>query len=201
MKRKIYISSFLLFCILGILSAQKTYRDSAWVDYIISQGGEYQISEQTLEDIRMGKLLNKNVFGNQYIEMLPELYRDTSLIQNNPSYGIQLFHISPAEVLMYQHTPDSLLIIKSAQLSAPNDVEIKEYFRIPLSQIENKVPYAIEMDLYHGAYTNFIVSKPILTFSSEEIIQNIFSPTERHKMQNRKNANAWKTYNMEDMDD
>ena len=202
MSRKLYVSTWLLFCVLGILSAQKNERDSTWMENIISRGGEYQISNQTLDDIRMGKLLNKNVFGNQYIEILPESYRDTSLIQNNPSYGIHLFHISPAEVLMFQHAPDSILIIKSALINKPNDVLVQEYIRIPLSQIENNVPLTInELEVYHGAFRNVIAPKPVLTFSAENILQNIFSPTERHKMENRKNANAWKTYNMEDMDE
>lgn len=202
MIRKLYLSAILFFCILGILSAQKNQRDSIWMESILSRGGEYQISSQTLEDIRQGKLFNKDVFRNEYIEILPESYRDTSLIQNNPSYGINLFHISPAEVLMYQHTPDSLFIIKSAQLSKPNDVLIQEYIRIPLSQIENSIPLTTtELDVYHGAYREFIMPKPVLTFSTEDILQYIFNPAERHKMQNRKNANAWKTYNMEDLSD
>jgi len=199
--RKIYLSVVFIFLILEILSAQINKKDSAWVSETVTQGGEYQISETLLEDIRRGKLQHIEIFNNEVPGAFPEAFENETVNKNSMLYGLNLLHLSPKEVLLYQYKPDSILIVKSAELGLPNHVLVKEYFQIPRSQLEIKEPYAIELNMYDGAFRNFIVSKPVVTFSTEEGLEEIFQPAERHKMNNHKDTDSWKHYNLEDMNE
>lgn len=201
MYRKLYLLTVFIFFMLGILSAQIDKRDSTWVANIVSQGGEYQISDQVLDDIRQGKLLNIELFNDGFSKTFPEVLKDKTITKNSMLYGLNLLHLSPTEALLYQNKPDSILIVKSAVLAIPDNVLVKEYFRIPRSLLETKKPYTIEPDVYDGSFRDFIVPKPIVTFSAEEGLEDIFQPDERHKKKNHKDADSWKNYNLEDMNE
>lgn len=199
--RKIYLSTIFIFFILGLLSAQINKRDSAWIAEIVSQGGEYQISDQLLDEIRQGKLLNIEIFNNEQLGPFPEVFKDKTIAKSSILCGLNLLHLSPAEALLYQNKPDSILIVKSALLGTPNNIMVKEYYQIPHSLLETKEPYTLELNMYDDTFKDFIVPKPIITFSAEQGLEDIFEPEERHKHKNHKDDNSWKHYNLEDMED
>jgi len=197
MERKKYVATIFVFFMAGMLSAQIDKKDSVWVADIISQGGEYEISDQVLKQIREGGLPNLEIFEDKSMPSSPELVEEETVAKDNQFLGLHALHLSPTDILLYRHKSDSVFIVKSATLSAPNNVWVKEYFQIPRSWLQPKVPYAIEQGVYNGSFMNFIVAKPILTFSAEEGLERIFSPEERHKTRDRKAEKILKNYESE----
>lgn len=170
---------------------------------------EYQLNQETLDAIRNGTLLHNDRAAMQPLlspSDLPvsrefgeirdpeHMFRDLSILQL-PFSGI----------LLYRYEPDSILIVRSAYLKDVDDVLVREYFRIPHSSIEITAPGADldvpDIEFVNGEWQGNLHPRTFAIFSAENGLEDLFEPTERHKRENRRNANAWKTYNMEDMDE
>ncbi|MCC8153074.1 MAG: hypothetical protein LIP01_01975, partial [Tannerellaceae bacterium] len=207
--RSIYIIILLNLLPYSTLSAQGVDRDSIWIQDIISNGGEYQLRPEVIEAIRNGTLLN---IGAPVSEPrlsssgLP-VSKDFDIIgaRDNMFDGLHILHLPSYGGMLYQYEPDSLLIIHSALLQDEENILVREYFRIPHTSIEITAPGADlllpDPEVIRGEWYGNLRARTFITVDAEEGLEEIFDPVERNKVRNRKNANAWKYYNMQEMDE
>ncbi|MCD7977223.1 MAG: hypothetical protein LUG51_08705 [Tannerellaceae bacterium] len=205
MNKKIF---FILVCIWtsGMLFSQTENRDSIQISPLLREGREYRLNDETLEAIRRGELINNRVLNPLGITTPSGTPLDTEYRKDQLFDNLNLLQIDRSGALLFQHREDSLLIVKSAIILPPQDIIVNEYFYIPnptyaeetISMDDSFIPGA---KVYDGRWIGTFNLGPHSSFSLENTLEEIFWPEERHKEINRRDANAWKYYNLQDMDD
>lgn len=207
--RGLYIFILLSLFTWGSVSAQWLEKDSLWVEDVISNGGEYRLNPETMEAIRNGTLLNSEMFKSAPVMAPGRLPISKEFpevgVQDSLFHGLNILHLPPSVVLLYQNEPDSILIINSAVLKEKDNILVTGFFRIPHTSVEITAPNADlllpDIELINGEWQGNLRARTFSVFSAEDGLEEIFEPTERQKAKNRRDANAWKTYNMQEMDD
>ncbi len=200
MWRIIIILTGLQFCLAGIVAAQSYEQDSVWVSDLLSRGGEYRLNEETWNAIRNGTLLKTDNSPFRFSPSTLPIVRDFEIKVDDKDMfeGLDLWHLSPDDVLLYRPLGDSILVIHSAAFTDYNTFLVKEYAKIPHSLVEvNEQDYLPEIQVWDGEWRGTLKGAARLDYSGEDVLEDVFSPTERHKHKNRKEADAWKYYNME----
>ncbi|MCD7938416.1 MAG: hypothetical protein LUG98_16275 [Tannerellaceae bacterium] len=195
--RQFIISVFVFICSSTAVLAQRVEQDSLWIRDVISNGGEYQLNPEVWDAIRNGTLLNANLPVSAPLGALP-------VMPVNTGFDLRIYHL-PNSSFLYRYDPVSLLVVRSALIRDIDNVLVWEYYRIPHTSIEISAPgddlFPQDVELINGEWEATIHPRTYATFSAEEGLEDLFEPTERHKRENRKKANAWKTYNMQEMED
>ncbi|MCC8133018.1 MAG: hypothetical protein LIP04_05120 [Tannerellaceae bacterium] len=152
-----------------------------------------------------GELLNSEKYDLKWVETPAGTAFDKEARKDSLFHNLNLLRIDPEGMLLCQRSPDSLLIVKSALILNPQDIIVREYFHIPYSAPQESISISNspiwEGKVYDGEWIGTFNLGPHKAFSAEDTLEEIFWPGERNKAKNRRDANAWKYYNLEDMEE
>lgn len=181
------------------LHAQWTREDSVWIEGVKSGKIKLELNPETKKAIDEGRLIKiappQNAMRGSAAQ-LPITKEFTDIKPEEEEYG---HSINPASL------PPAILL----RLDVPDSARIKSFVYVapPTDYISMKLIPIGTSGLYVTAHTGDL--NPIVkdgqsrggamggvgfAFSMEDILRQIFMPSERAKKRNRKHATAWKYY-------
>ena len=183
-----YYFFVIILCLSTSTKAQDwSKKDSIWLQKVLSGEEPLQLNEGTQKAIESGTLLSPDPYIQEQMKISPAEYpiiRSFEGITAPENRRKQPHELPPAVYKLYgldavDSLPDATL---STRLYPKTIVELKA--------LDALTPRKATVDdkavLRYGAGGSF---------NAEDLLRSVFWPSQRAKNRNKKNANAWKTYN------
>ncbi|MDR1344665.1 MAG: DUF4858 domain-containing protein [Tannerellaceae bacterium] len=154
--------------------SQWTREDSVWLQDVLSGKKELRLNKDVLKAIESGTLINTDG-GNSLLNYEPNPSSLNSLISKD--FSEYLMPLENGKAINSFNIPPSVFMLMDLNVPGPKYKINEAAFNIPQSAKKGPVR------------TTFGVS-----LSFDDALKYIFMPSERAKIRNRKNANAWKSY-------
>jgi hypothetical protein len=175
------------------LYAQWTKEDSVWLKDVLSGKKELRLKPEVLKAIESGTFINSDY--RPYVDQLMTAPRELPITKDfseyvKPSKDAPYPPESKLPKIDYEHMPPALFL-----LYIPDMRQKEDTIRFNMEGLEN-IPVAPRFNLTTDPLNKGLtIPPPSRSFNAAGSLEYLFSPTERAKARNRKNANAWKKYN------
>lgn len=197
LRKTTYLCSLILFTM--SLHAQWTKEDSVWIEGVKSGQIKLELNPETKKAIEEGRLIKIAPPNNEMREssaQLPITKEFTDIKPEDEAYQKLIDPSSlPPAILLRLDVPDSAQIRSFVYVAPP-----KDYISMKLIPIGTSGIYVtahtgdLNPIIKDGQSRGGAMAGVGIGFSMEDILRQIFMPSERAKKRNRKYATAWKYY-------
>lgn len=182
---KYCILIFILYTSTQLKAQEWTAKDSLWLKRVLSGEEKLQLNDETKRAIESGSLLSPDPNIQEQMQMNPmelPIIKSFEGITAPEKKHKQLHELPPAVYKLYG------LDVKD---SLPNATRSTTFYGKTIAELKALDKLTPKKATVNDKTTYSAGSG----FSAEDLLRTIFWPSHRAKKRNKKNANAWKTYN------